>query len=378
MKVFNFTVLLLIMVNVNLNVLSQENNFDTPDDKTDFAIPGEVEIEEDTEKCELSQDSELINLLNLKLKKFNPESKEFENQPPLTDDEVKHKSIRFYAEQLQDFQSVKIDIDKFTTLGGATLASLIDRSSKVFLKHPERCEFFSLYGDEILGFYEITFDRILRLYASAVNKDNKIAQEFIRSQVVPSPMSLDSAIKSLYDDYGYQQNIIESLLPQEVRTLFFGENSMVSVADVAESKLLAFSLLGGRIKDNAGKEIFIFVPDSKKGLLGSNETIVISSSAKIYEVPLLNIPLALNVLRSLGFNAKIIIMKHVFIDDNSFCLVGEGGLWYHYMGNDKQVGCDFLSNTIKSIRSNTLLKSKDYSLFKESVDRVNEIINNKM
>ena len=38
-------------------------------------------------------------------------------------------------------------------------------------------------------------------------------------------MSLDSAIKSLYDDYGYQQNIIESLLPQEVlNALFFGEN----------------------------------------------------------------------------------------------------------------------------------------------------------
>ena len=62
----------------------------------------------------------------------------------------------------------------------------------------------------------------MRLYASAVNKSNKIAQDFIRSQIVPSPMNLDTAIKSLYDDYGYQQNVIESLLPLEVRTLFFG------------------------------------------------------------------------------------------------------------------------------------------------------------
>ena len=97
-----------------------------------------------------------------------------------------------------------------------------------------------MFGDQILGYYEISFDKILRLYATAVNKQNNIAQEFIRTQIVPSPMSLDMAIKSLYDDYGYQQNIIESLLPQEVRTLFFGENSMVSVADVAESKLLSF------------------------------------------------------------------------------------------------------------------------------------------
>ena len=109
--------------------------------------------------------------------------------------------------------------------------------------------------------------------------------------------------------------------------------------------------------------------------MGSNETIVISSTSQIYEVPLLNVPLALNVLRSLGFNAKIIILKHVFIDDISFCKVGEGGLWYHYRGRDKKVGCDFLSNTIKSIRDQTLNSSQDYSTFKESIDRVNQIIN---
>ena len=75
-------------------------------------------------------------------------------------------------------------------------------------------------------------------------------------------------------------------------------------------------------------------------------------------------------------NAKIIILKHVFIDNESSCIVGEGGLWYHFKGNDKRVGCDFLSNTIRSIRQNTLTKSNDYPTFKESIDRVNEIINN--
>ena len=87
----------------------------------------------------------------------------------------------------------------------------------------EKCEFFSLYGDQIIGQFEISYDTILRLYASAVNKSNKIAQDFIRTQLVPAPMSLDEAIRSLYDDYGYQQNIIESLLPEDVKNLFFGE-----------------------------------------------------------------------------------------------------------------------------------------------------------
>ena len=365
-------IFLLFLILVFNSTYSQEID----DDEIDFSSPSGTLADEDNLDCSLSKDNELIALLNFKLKKFNPTSKEFESGPPLTAEETKHKAIRFYSLQLKDQKIVKIDIDKFASLGGATLASLLDRSSKIHLKHPEKCEFFSLFGDQILGYYEISFDRILRLYATAVNKQNEIAQDFIRTQIVPSPMSLDSAIKSLYDNYGYQQNIIESLLPQEVRTLFFGENSMVSVADVAESKLLAFSLLGGKVEESSPKEIFLIVPDSKKGLLGSNETIVISSSSKIYEVPLLNVPLALNVLRSLGFNAKIVILKHVHIDNASFCRVGEGGLWYHFKGREKRVGCDFLSNVVKSIRQNSLNESSDYPTFKESIDRIVEIMNN--
>ena len=139
--------------------------------------------------------------------------------------------------------------------------------------------------------------------------------------------------------------------------------------------MLAFSVLGGKVSQALGNEIFIIVPYSKKGLLGSNETIIITSSARIYEVPLLNVPLALNVLRSLGFNAKVIIMDHVYIDELSYCKVGEGGLWYHFKGNSKKVGCDFLSNTVKSVKTDLLKKSESYSLFKESIERVREIVN---
>ena len=366
---------LIFFLLIIFNSVSFSQNFDESDiEYSDFQSPGQ-NTEEDDDECKLSPDSDLIKLLNLKLRKFNPMAKELEDQPPLSDEEVKQKSVRFYANQLVEASPVYLDIDKFVTLGGATLSSLINRSSKVFLKHPEKCEFFSLYGDQIIGYYEIPYNRILRLYASAVNKENNIAQDFIRSQVVPAPMNLDSAISLLYDDYGYQQNIIESLLPNEVRSLFFGEGSQVSIADVAESKLLAFSVLGGKVSQALGNEIFIIVPYSKKGLLGSNETIIITSSARIYEVPLLNVPLALNVLRSLGFNAKVIIVDHVYIDEVSYCKVGEGGLWYHYKGNSKKVGCDFLSNAVRSVKKDLLQKSESYPLFKESIERVREIVN---
>ena len=362
---------------------SQELPDGPDDDKIDFAIPGQKDnISEKDNTCETSPHSELLNLLNVKLKKFNPvpedsrggEVRGGSNQ--LTAEEVTTNSIRFYAEQLKEVKPVKIRIETFTSLGKGPLTSLIDRSSKVFLKHPTECKFFSLYGDQIIGSYAMSFDNILRLYANAVNKNNQIAQDFIRTQLVPAPMSLDEAIRSLYDDYGYQQNIIESLLPEDVKNLFFGENSLVSIADVAESKLLAFSLLGGKVDQFQSYEIFIVAPKSKKGLLGSNETIVISGSGEIYEVPLLNIPLALNVMRSLGFNAKIILITHLYIQDDAFCRVGDGGSWYHYKGKIKKAGCDFLSNAIMALKDNTLNLSDDYGTYKYSIDRVSKILNN--
>ncbi len=376
-----FIILFLILFIIVDNVYSQETIDSRDEDLIDFAVPGtEGDKGEEDNFCETSPHSELLNLLNVKLKKFNPvpedrrggEVRGGGNQ--LTADEVTTNSIRFYAEQLKDAKPVKIRIETFTSLGKGPITSLIDRSSKVFLKHPTECKFFSLYGDQIIGSYAMSFDNILRLYANAVNKNNQIAQDFIRTQLVPAPMSLDEAIRSLYDDYGYQQNIIESLLPEDVKNLFFGENSLVSIADVAESKLLAFSLLGGKVDTLQNYEIFIVAPMSKKGLLGSNETIVISGSGKIYEVPLLNIPLALNVMRSLGFNAKIILITHLQISNDSFCRVGDGGSWYHYKGKIKKAGCDFLSNAIMSLKDKSLNLSDDYGTYKYSIDRVHEII----
>ena len=142
------------------------------DDDTDFGIPGELNKSnnEDTE-CSLSTDNDLLNLLNFKLKKFDPNPKDRSEigENPLTPDEVNQNSIRFYAEQLKEVEPIRIQIETFTSMGGDTLGALISRSSKILLKHPEQCKFFSLYGDQIIGKYQMSFEKILSLYASAVN-----------------------------------------------------------------------------------------------------------------------------------------------------------------------------------------------------------------
>ena len=106
------THLILIYFFLNSISVTQSQSLED-DDSNDFGTPNQTTQTNEEDDCALSKDSELINLLNFKLKKFNPTGKEFESGPPLTEEEIKHKSIRFYSLQLQDERSVKIDIDKF-------------------------------------------------------------------------------------------------------------------------------------------------------------------------------------------------------------------------------------------------------------------------
>ena len=84
----------IFFLNLNSVVFGQEQ---VDDDANDFGEPNKANQLNKNDDCALSKDSELIKLLNFKLKKFNPTSKEFESGPPLTEEEIKHKSIRFYS-----------------------------------------------------------------------------------------------------------------------------------------------------------------------------------------------------------------------------------------------------------------------------------------
>ena len=78
------------------------------DDTNDFGEPNKANQLNDNDDCALSKDSELIKLLNFKLKKFNPTSKEFESGPPLTEEEIKHKSIDFILYNLKTKKMLKL------------------------------------------------------------------------------------------------------------------------------------------------------------------------------------------------------------------------------------------------------------------------------
>ena len=103
----NLTRIIFIFFLLNSISVTQSQSLED-EDSNDFGTPNQTTQTNEEDDCALSKDSELINLLNFKLKKFNTTGKEFESGPPLTEEEIKHKSIRFYSLQLQDEEMLKL------------------------------------------------------------------------------------------------------------------------------------------------------------------------------------------------------------------------------------------------------------------------------
>ena len=92
-----------------------------------------------------------------------------------------------------------------------------------------------------MGAYELPYEDMLKAFTLASKNNNDIILNFIKNQVTPKPINLYDGINILMNDFATQQNVIMELLSEEVKKVFFGENTTVSTTDIAEARLLSFS-----------------------------------------------------------------------------------------------------------------------------------------
>ena len=121
MLLLNMTFFIYIIIIVLAPFIVTSNDHQ---DDIDFGIPGK-EIEEKAD-CTVNDDADLLKLLNFKLKKFDPNPKDRSEigEDPLSAAEIKTNTIRFYQEQLVDFEPIKI------TIAEKILFSFINKSSE--------------------------------------------------------------------------------------------------------------------------------------------------------------------------------------------------------------------------------------------------------
>ena len=325
--------------------------------------------QENKKKCRINTNKQILDFIKKELKPFNTGSNE--EGPRLSQSDLKLLEIKHYSDQLKDSREMRMDILSFSTLNKQDLEIFNKFSSKIKLVLSD-CSEVVFFGDNLLGAYELPYNDMLKAFTLASKNNNEIILDFIRNQVTPKSISLFDAINILMNDFATQQNIIMELLSEEVKKVFFGENNMVATTDVAEARLLSFSLLGGEILDAKDKLLFFILPKTYKGVKSSIGTLVLDIDGNLYEIPNLNYILSVNILSGLGVNTRTLTMSEV-ISNSGSCRIDLAGNWMHKVNGIEIRGCPFNSISKKMLQQGGHRNSRDYKSYKAVFEEIENI-----
>ena len=325
--------------------------------------------QENKKKCRINSNKQILDFIKKELKPFNSGSNE--EGPRLSQSDLKLLEIKHYSNQLKDSREMRMDILSFSTLNKQDLEVFNKFSSKIKLVLSD-CSEVVFFGDTLLGAYELPYDDMLKAFTLASKNNNEIILDFIRNQVTPKSISLFDAINILMNDFATQQNIIMELLSEEVKKVFFGENNMVATTDVAEARLLSFSLLGGEILDAKDKLLFFILPKTYKSVKSSIGTLVLDIDGNLYEIPNLNYILSVNILSGLGVNTRTLTMSEI-ISSSGSCRIDLAGNWMHKVNGIEIRGCPFNSVSKKMLQEGSHRNSRDYKSYKAVFEEIENI-----
>ena len=320
-------------------------------------------------KCRINSNKQILDFIKKELKPFkqgtNPDG------PRLTASDLKLLEIKHYSNQLKDSREMRMDILSFSTLNQNDLEIFKKFTSKIKLVLSD-CSEVVFFGDTLLGAYELPYDDMLKAFTLASKNNNNIILDFIRRQVTPKPITLFDSVNILMNDFATQQNVIMELLSEEVKKVFFGENNMVATTDVAEARLLSFSLLGGNILDAKNKLLFFILPKTYKGVKASIGTLVLDIDGNLYEIPNLNYVLSVNILSGLGVNTRTLTLSEV-VSSSGSCRIDLAGNWMHKVGGIEKRGCPFNSISKKMLKEGNHRSSRDYKSYQAVFEEIENI-----
>ena len=147
---------------------------------------------------------------------------------------------------------------------------------------------------------------------------------------------------------------------------------MVATTDVAEARLLSFSLLGGEILDAKDKLLFFILPKTYKGVKSSIGTLVLDIDGNLYEIPNLNYILSVNILSGLGVNTRTLTMSEI-ISSSGSCRIDLAGNWMHKVNGIEIRGCPFNSVSKKMLQDGSHRASRDYKSYKAVFEEIENI-----
>ena len=302
-------------------------------------------------ECEVSTDAEFFELTAHDVEPFLPSVDENGNTY-LKGAALVNAEINHYRQQYEDAPQIRLSMDRYASLTSKTDEPFKNYESRMVVIDPE-CNELKLFFGNLIGTSNVSFTTYLAMHEGAENLEHEELIKFVSQRVKLRPKNLSEIIIMLKSDMMFDPNITKTTLSEGML------NNLDLVGNVhhdlgGELALLSFAKKGGSVQlDVDGVEIFVIVPQSKRGLLEDHKTLVILSDGSAHLIPNLNYKLAQLALEHLGLATSIVSIGEVRDRNNISCKIDEVGHWYQMINGSRKRKCDFNQVLIKNLNNAT-------------------------
>ena len=292
----------------------------------------------------------------------------------LSDSEIYNQKSQHYYTEYKSFEPVTISLQRFAAVTENNPTALENFESKITVLGPN-CEKIGLYRNKLIGEFNADFLIIMDIVEMGMRVKNDGLVMFARNQLKPNAMSFEDLLEILSNDLSLNRNVVAEMIEPELRAQFFNGNN-IPLNSVAEFALLAFSVRGGKLVTEID-EIFIFTPNSQKGLMNSPNTILLTSEGEVLTIPNFDHSTATSMLNRLGLAVNVITLSDVLISSGDRCTVDQAGWWSQIINGGKHRRCPFSDMVQMMIEDNTFHLINDYKNQYVVIQKIRRILNSK-
>ena len=323
-----------------------------------FMVVGERQAQaQDTEACQETDPNQFFSLINAPVQSYIPPLDRNGNTI-LSENDVFIQKSRHYFAELKDFPEVTISMERFASVTENNPTALENFESKITILGPD-CSKVNMYRSRLVGSFTAPFKQIMGLIELGIRTNNEAITQFATSQLTPTTLNFEQIVGILANDLALNVDVVNNMLPLTLRSQFLAEEEDISLNSLSEMALLAFSSMGGAIDSNV-RQIYVFVPKSMQGVDSGQETVILTSDARLYGIQGFDYDVAGKVLSRMGVRTSIVSLSEIKTDKFGSCKIDIAGQWMQIINGKKVRSCPFTELVRQMLEDGAYSKTEDY------------------
>ena len=216
----------------------------------------------------------------------------------------------------------------------------------------------------------------MELVELGLRTDNEAIIQFSTTQLTPQEIEFEKLIAILSNDLALDENVVNAMISESLRGQFLPQGGKINLNSMSEMALLGFSSMGGLVDSKVG-QIYVFIPKSVNGINNMQETAVLTSDARLYNIAGFDHGIASKVLSRLGVRTTVVQISEIATEKFGNCKIDLAGKWMQVVRGKKVRSCPFMELVQVMLNEKSYIGTYDYKFQAVVFDEITKILESK-